>query len=335
MIRWSLFITAIFFLMNSEAQGPRCFDLFAQNNLTTAKDSALFYAEALDHLNTKYNKFLFKESLLDTLNAAEVDANFNLRIQARYRAYKLRKILQNLHKHDQFVNATDEIKSHNYAIEKIAFKLEKLTFLTDETATTTMSLSEKVIYHQAQHSLLAQGLARFLFHDEKVLKPSQMRLILSAIMTPFKEVYLRWSYALAYMPKLHGAIIPYDVIEKVAVNGYEKNKGLLKPYIDSATGKYAFNTFSTAYNWLIAGSMAFAVGQLGSNMHDIYSKGQLTALELLNPSFENSKKIADKDYVAYRKQKNFEYMLIDFKNQFKREPVAEELTIIKELIEQN
>ena len=335
MIRLLLFFTTIVFLMNSEAQGLRCFDLFAQNNLSISKNSAEFYAEALDHLNSKYNQFLFQEKLSDVLNNTNPELGFKYRTQTRYRAYKLRKILKTLHQHDQFINSSDDIKTHTYAIEKIAAKLEKLTFLTDESVTATMTFSEKIAYRQAQHSLLAQGLSRFLFHDEKILKPTQIKNILNAILTPFKDIYLRWSYSLAYMPKLNGAVIPYSVIEKVAIDGYENNKVLLKPYLITTNGKYAFNTFSTAYNWLIAGTMALAIGQLSNDMRDVYTKGQVAAFELLNPSLENSKKIAETNFAEIRRQKNLEYMLVDFKIKFGREPFAEELMMIKELVQQN
>ncbi len=335
MLRLSLFITTILILFNSEAQGLRCFDIFAKHELTATKKSAFFYAEALDHLNTKYNNFLFNDSLLDVLSPTKSEASFKIRTQARYRAFKLRRILKSIYQHDQFLNANDDLKAHAYAVEKVASKLERLTFLNDESVTITMSFADKVAYRQAQHSLLAQGLARFLFHDEKVLSPSQTKKILQTIMIPFKDIYLRWSYALAYMPKLTGAVIPYSIVEKVAIDGYENNKTLLAPYINSTRGKYAFNTFSTAYNWIIAGTMTVAAGQLIGDMHEVYTQGQVAALKLLSPSFENSKKIANTDYAAIRKQKNLELILAEFKIQYEREPLTAELAMIKELIEQN
>ena len=335
MVRLSLFITTILILFNSEAQGLRCFDLFAKNELTATKNSVFFYAEAVDNLNTKYNNFIFKDKLLDVLAPSTAEPSFKIRTLARYRAFKLRQILKSIHQHDQFLAANSDIKSHVYAIEKIASKLEKLTFLNDESVTSTMSFSEKVTFRQAQHSLLSQGLARFLFHDEKVLSPSQTKKILNMVMIPFKDIYLRWSYALAYMPKLNGSVIPFHIIEKIAIDGYEKNKALLKPYLNSTRGKYMFNTFSAAYNWIIVGTMTVAASQLMGNMHDVYTQGQVTALQLLSPSLENSKKIADKDYANFRKQKNLEHILADFKIQYDREPFSEELAMIEELILQN
>ncbi len=338
MVRLFLFITTILILFNSEAQGPRCYDLFAKHNLTATKSSAFFYAEALDHLNTTYNNFLFKDSLLDILSPTyptSPKSSFSTRTQARYRAFKLRRILKSIHQQDQFLSASDDIKTHTYAVEKIASKLEKLTFLNDESVTATMSIADKISYRQAQHSLLAQGLARFLFHEENFLSPSQTKRIVSTILLPFKDIYLRWSYAMAYMPKLNGSVIPYHIVEKVAIEGYESNKALLEPYLKTIQGRYAFNTFSAMYNWIIVGTLTVAASQMIGEMHQIYTQGQIAALELLSPAYENSKKTADTDYAAFRKQRNLERILADFRIQYQREPLTDELAMIKELIEQN
>ncbi len=328
-----LLFTTLILSISSEAQGLRCFDLFSKHSLTDSKNSVFFYAEAIDHLNAKYNKFLFKNNLSEVLAPTTDGSSFKERLKARYQAYRLAAVLQKIHQHDQFLNATADLKSHTYALEKLASRLEKLTFLTDENVLASMTFSEKIIYRQAQHSLLSQGLSRFLFHEEKVLNPSQMKTILNSIIMPFKDIYLRWTYSLAYMPKLNGAAVPFSVIEKVVIDGYQAHADVLKPYLNTTNGKYFFNTFSSGYNWLLAGTLAVSVFHLSSTMNEVYTNGQKAALELLNPTLENSKKIAHIDYLELRKKKNFENLLIDFKLKFSRDPEPEELIMIKQLID--
>lgn len=317
--------------IHSEASGLRCFDLFATNQANSKKESAQFYAEALDSLNEKYNHFLFKENLADILEPKTQDAPFFERTKARYQAYKLRKTIKALFDFDTYSNRKADIDI--YTLEKLAVKIEKLSFLSDESVTEKMTISEKILYRQAQHSLLSQGLAKFLFSNEPLPPPSKLKKIYKLIMTPFKDIYFRWTYALVILPKLNGATIPLEVIEKVVWEGYEQNKSLLEPYLLKTQSKYFFNIFSTSYNWIMAGTILFGVGQfVNSTYYDVYIQGQVKAEQMLSPNLEQSEKMATKDWQQYQQEKRLENFLTEFKLKYQREPTSEEMQMIQKLI---
>ena len=244
-------LTLLLFVgLNSEAAGPRCFDFFSANTVTSARQSSAFYAEAIDQLNAKYDGFLFSEKASSVLQNG-----------SRYRAYRLKKVLKELYAFDQHVNDKAALAENHYALEKLAVKLEKLSFLNDDSVTEKMTLIEKATFRQAQHSLLAGGLAKFLFNGEPTPDPSRMKKIMQPLLSVFKDVYFRWTYAIAYMPKLNGAVIPFDVIEKVVIEGYDANHELLKPYLRTSQGKAAFNVFSSTYNWVL-GAPLFLISEI-------------------------------------------------------------------------
>lgn len=321
------------FAINSQAAGPRCFDLFAENEVTTAKKSVVFYAEALDALNTKYNQFLFTENLGETLNPQLDEAGLPERTLARYRAYRLRKVLKQIYAFDQFANDNASRTEDRYALEKLAAKLEQLSFLNDDSVTKEMSFFEKITYREAQHSLLAGGLAKFLFDGEPKPTRTRFKKIMGLILVPFKDIYFRWAFALTRMPKLNGAVIPYEVIEKIVIDGYDNNKDLLEPYLRQTRFKAAFNVFSTSYNWILAGSVLIGAGTLAyTTYHHVYLPGIEHAVEMLKPMLTNANHMANIDFGQFRFDETLKNVVQAFQSKYHRLPNADELQMLQALV---
>ncbi len=334
MLKIYLLLIFSFLTINSEAAGLRCFDLFSVQSITNKKSAPLLYAEALDQLNEKYNLFLFKENLADILQPDFTDSTITERTVARYQAYKLRKILKQLTYHDQFLKANSESELNIYELEQIAVRLEKLSFLTDESVTRNMTKSEQILFRQAQHSLLSQGLAKFLFSEEAQPTKSKIKKVYRFIMTPFKDIYFRWTYAIAMAPKLNGSVIPYDVIEKVVWNGYDENKILLEPYLKKSLTKYYFNTFSSIYNWTMASVIIFSAGQFfNTTYHDVYLQGQVKAEQILSPNLQNSEKLAKNDWHQYKQDLRLQNAIKEFKALYQRDPNPEEISFFQQMIQ--
>ncbi len=320
---------------NSEANALRCSDLFnARIEITKAKNSAPHYAQALDRLNEKYNHFLFNKSLQESLMPNLNGLSFFEATQARYNAFRLKRTLIKLHEFDQYLNPNANREEDLYALEKIAVKLEKLTFLNDSSVTQKMNIVERMDFYQAKHSLLSQGLVRFLFDNEPAPPSGVVRKVLTPFRLALKEVYFRWVFALGYMPKLNGSVIPFEIIEKVVLEGYEQNKNLLKPYLLSSRGKAFFNVFSSSYNYILAGLLAFNAIELGKYAYqDVYLNGIEKAESMLLPLHENADQLAQTNFKDSRKQKALESSIEGFINRFHRPPTPEEIEILKALIE--
>lgn len=333
------FFILLLTFQNSGAVALRCSDLFALQSkvsldFANAKDSAEHYAQALDVLNEKYNRFLFTNNLQESLKPDLDGLSFFEATQARYRAHRLRKTLIKLHEFDQYLNPKADREEDLYALEKVAIKLERLTFLNDRSVTQGMSLVERVDFNQARHSLLSQGMARFLFDGEPPPPPGVLRKILTPFRIALKEVYFRWVFALGYMPKLHGSAIPFEIIEKVVLEGYDQNKDLLKPYLLTARGKAFFNVFSSSYNYILAGVLAISAADLAHYAYqDVYLKGIEKAEAMVKPLNDNANQLAQTDFKASRKQKALASAVEGFKIKFHRDPTDEELQTLKALIE--
>jgi len=326
------FIFLVF--QNSKAEGLRCSDLFVKRiDFTHAKDSADHYAEVLDILNEKYNRFLFTENLQQTLRPDLDGMSIFDATQARYNAFRLRRNLIKLHEFDQYLNEKADREEDLYALEKLAVKLEKLTFLNDRSVTEGMSVIELTDFNQARHSLLSGGLAKFLFDGEKPT-PSLARKILTPIRVPLKEIYVRWVFALGYMPKLRGAVIPFELIEKVVLEGYDENKQLLKPYLLTSRGKAFFNAFSTSYNYILAAIIAYnAVDLARFTYQDVYLKGIEKAEALLKPMSESADHLSKTDFKQTRQNRALAIAIEDFKIKFQRDPEEDEIEILKSLVQ--
>lgn len=329
------FFILIFHIQYSDANGLRCTDLFnTRIEFTTAKESADHYAQAIDVLNEKYNQFLFTQNLQQSLKPDLDGLSFFKATQARYNAYRLRKTLSKLHEFDQYLNEKADRYQDIYALEKVAVKLEKLTFLNDDSVTNGMSRLEKIDFYQARHSLLSQGLARFLFDGEPPPPPGVMRKILTPFRVIFKEVYFRWVFALGYMPKMNGSAIPFEVIEKVVLEGYDQNKLLLKPYLLTSRGKAFFNVFSSSYNYILAAVLAYNAVDLGRYAYqDVYLKGIEKAEALLQPIYDNADHLAQTDFKESRQKLALQASIDGFVVKFKRQPTPEEIEILKALLQ--
>lgn len=330
----SAFFILLFTFQNSEAQGLRCFDLFAQHaKFEKPKHSADFYAEALDSLNEKYNRFLFTENLSEALHPQLDALSFFEATQARYNAFRLKRKLIQLHEFDSYLNPNAD-RTDVYALEKLAVKLEKLTFLNDTSLTHSLGLYDRAVLNQARHSLFAGGLQNFLFSGAPMPSPGVVAKMMTPFRVTFKEVYLRWVFAMGYMPKLNGAVIPFEIIEKVVLNGYEANKDLLKPYLVTTRGKAFFNVFSSSYNYILAGILAYnAVELTRYTYQDVYLKGIEKAVTILTPMMENAQKLESTDFKKLKQQHELEISIQKIRDKYNREPLPEEIEILKSLIQ--
>lgn len=319
-------------MQTSQAQGLRCFDLFAQHvSFQKEKDPARYYAEVIDSLNTKYNRFLFQKNISDILDPDLENASILQATQARLRAHRLRKNLIKLHEFDQYLNSKADLKDDLYALEKLSAALEKITFLTDDTVTYWMDPFEKAQYRQAQHSLFAGGLARFLFSKESPPPPGVAKKILNGVLVPFKEKYLRWTYALAYMPKLNGSIIPFEIIEKVVIEGYDQKHELLKPYLVKTRAKASFNVLSAVYNVVLAGALAMNAGQLSHKVYnDVYVPGVEKAVTMVSTLLHDAEKLEKIDFKTLTQDRAFEITLERFEARKGRKPSPEEMDYLLE-----
>jgi len=335
------FITLIFlslFISNGQASELsmrlRCFDFFTERNTTTAKVAPFYYAEAIDALNQKYNHFLFKQDLQSTIQPNFEGLSLGQNIRARYESRKLKNILKDLRGLDQSLKAKAQFKI--YDLEKIAKNLEKLTFIIDDSQTQKMSSSDKIIFKQIQHSLLTKGLSDFLFTNTVAISDSKIQIIKNQILAPFKKVYLRWILAPIMMPHLDGAVIPYDVIEKVIWQGYDKSKDLLEPYLKTTQGKHVFNVFSSGYNFLVTGLIIIStvtwIQTTTTETYAAYNRGVAHAEEMLKPALENAKTLANKNLSQEFRSDTLQISIEKFKDQFHREPTDHEVELIKLLI---
>lgn len=340
----SLGFFLIFFLMvfQTQAASLSCLSLFNSNETSVKtstsqreaiRQATMAYARSLDELNNQHQNFLFKENLQNLLQPDFSKLDFLDKTKALYKSYKLRKILKQLFAYDPILNSKNDGSINTYDIENLAVKLEKLSFLMDQSAYEGLPYTEKVLYKQMQHSLLTKGLTDFLFSDQPQTSSSKIKIILDKIMTPFKEQYFRWSYALIKMPKLNNALIPYEIIQKVILNGYENSQLELKPYILKSNAQSIFNNFSTAYNTFILSSAIFAISQLAySTYTDIYIPGQIHAQQMLEPGLKQSEELAKTDFEKLSNDLRLNYFIIEFKKQKHRDPTTKEIEMARQLI---
>lgn len=312
----------------------RCFDLFSENTFVKAKKSAPYYAEALDSLNQKYNHLMFTDNISDISKPNLKNLSLIDNISARYKARKLNKVLKELHAFDQFLNprALDSV----YRLEKLATQLEKLSFIIDDSQLQNMNRTDKIAFKQVQHSLLTKGLSEFLFANNTTITEPQKQTLRAVIMAPFKRVYMRWILSPIIMPHLDGAVIPYDIVEKVVWEGYDNSKHLLAPYLKTTNGKYAFNVFSSAYNFLF---VSFIVVSSVTWTYDVttetyaaYNRGVANAEAMLLPSLENAKNLATKNMSEDYRNDALQISIDLFKERIHREPTEQEVASIKQLI---
>ncbi len=317
-----------------EGSKLRCFDFFATQTVEKIKTSAPYYAEVLDSLSSKYNNFLFKDDILNIAKPDLTNLTFTENIKARYQARQLRKVLIELYHMDQFANS--KAKAKIYDLEQIASSIEKLSFIMDDSQTQNMSTADRIAFKQVQHSLLTHGLAEFLFTKKMNMTSLEKKSLKDKIFAPFKKVYLRWILSPVMMPHLDGAVIPYDLIEKVIWDGYENSKELLIPYLKTTQSKYAFNVFSSSYNWIITGLIVVTtvtwIHTTTVETIAAYDRGVANAEAMLKPALANSKTLATKNLSAEFKIDALQISIEKFQERFQRAPTDHEIEMIKQLI---
>ncbi len=310
-------ILVLVFSLNSEAQ-LRCLNIFS----TTVPESPHYYAEVIDALNSKYNHFILDKKITDFINPDLASKSFSEKTKARYQAFKLRRLLKPLKNSGSW---------DRYDFENFAKKLEQITFLTDTSVTQAMSRSDRILYMQARHSLLAKGLESFLFTGTDVA-PSMKRKVFTWVMTPFKEIYSRWPFALFYMPKLNGALLPLDLAVKVAWEGVDANRELLKPYLLHSEFKSFFNIFSATYNWTLVAALFVGLPAYSYITYShLQEHGSQQVQMLFGPLVQHSEEMAKTDYHTVASEKSMHHFKKDFREAYGRDPNEEEMNLVKKL----
>ncbi len=310
------FIVLVFSL-NSEAQ-LRCLNIFS----VAPPSSPLYYAEVIDSLNSKYNNFILDKNITDFMQPDLAAKSFTAQTKARYQAFKLRRLLKPLKNAGSW---------DRYDFDNFAKKLEQITFLSDLNVTKDMSRSDRILYMQARHSLLAKGLESFLFTGTDAT-PSMKRKVFTWVMTPFKDIYSRWPFALFYMPKLNGAVLPLDLAVKVAWEGVDKNRELLKPYLLNSQFKSVFNTFSVTYNWTLVAALFIGLPAYSYLTYShLQEHGSEQVQMLFGPLVQHSEEMAKTDYHSIASQKSIEHFKKDFRETYGRDPNNEEMALVQKL----
>ncbi len=311
----NVFFSVLFVLsINSEAQ-LRCFNLFTTEEIGTSK----YYATVMDALNEKYNNFLFNENFAEKLENNFENKSFTAQTKARYQTFKLRRALKTL----KSVGAWDR-----YDFDNFSRRLEQLTFLTDLSLLKDMSRQDKILYSQARHSLISKGLEEFLFSGSKAPE-SVKKKAFNWFMVGLNEVS-RWSFALLYMPKLDGSLMPIDVAAKIAWEGLDNNRQLLEPYKKHSQFKSYFNIFSSTYNWAVVGAIFIALPAYGYlTFKDLQETGNQQAAALFTPLLAHAEQMAKTDYHQTALTMETEHFKEEVQLQLGREPDEREMAIFK------
>lgn len=315
-IKKSAVILSILISQSSWAQ-LSCTDLFQFK-----KNTAAYFAEQIDRLNQDNHNLLFQKNLVESVNPLLKDKTLTTQVQLQYQSLKLKWLLRDLKSVEGF---------DKYDLENFSKKLERLAFLTSSDVTKKMSLQDKSIYQQARHSLLVDGLESYFFSNTNT--PLSVRQkVFNLIMLPFQDIYFRWTYALFYMPKLNGAIMPPEIAAEVLWKGVNNTRELTKPYLIQTQGKYFFNVFSSAYNWTLVSAIFIGLPAFSYlTFSDLTEKGEKQAVQLFTPMLEHSKKSAEINYHELSKDKDEQYFYEEFKRQNNREPNQQEVLIYKKL----
>jgi hypothetical protein len=326
------FLSILFFLIiskNSEAQ-LRCFNLF---------ESKQSYAQVIDSINSENKNKIFQTELSSFFDSDKRNVNYFEKYKMWRRDSKLSKQLK------QLKNAGDWSQ---YDFDNFTKNLLKLSFLSDSNAMTEMTQSEKIIYLSARQKVLSEGLRKFFF-QERTTPISIKRKIFEIIMVPFQDIYMRWTMAPFYMPKLNGPGITMLDAQKLLWDGLENSPEIIQKYSLSTEGKdllfylkifstpeakFYFNRASSMYNWglltalLVGPSLYFY-----STVERLQDDGNRHAAELIAPMLNHSKEIANTDYHQLAAEKDLTNMIENFKLQFGRDPSPHELEFIKKVIQ--
>ncbi len=320
-MRLAISFLILAFAFNSEvwAQSPlRCFSLFSHSE----ENSPQFYADIVDGLNVRNNHFIFEKNLSQFVSADLENKNLPARTKARYQAFRFRRLLSEMKTAESW---------DRYDFEIFAKRLEQLTFLSDASLTKKMSLNDRILYRQARHSLLAKGLENFLFDGTKA-SLSVRQKVFNWLMIPFKDIYSRWTFAFIMMPKLHGAILPLELAERIAWEGLDANRELLAPYLKHSQFKSFFNVFSSTYNWALVGAIFVGLPAYSYWTYtQLAERGAEQVQILFTPMLEQSKRMAETDYHQVAEEKTKTHFLEEFKLQMGRDPNQTELALINKL----
>ena len=303
--------------ISSQAETLRCFDFFA----THEKGTIQYNAEFLDSLNQQNNQMLFSQSVLSSLQVDKNSAkNYFDLTQKRWTAFKLRRAVKQLNESGDW---------DRYDFDHFSKKLERFAFLMDESVPAKLSSKDRVLFLQAQHSLLSQGLEKFFFDTATYQNRSMRKKFFDAVMTPFNMVYMRWTTAWMIMPKLNGSVVPLELAQKIAWDGLDAHREELSKYRLNAEFKKTFNVFSVVYNWSVVTAVFVGLPVYAHFVYqDLVQKGNAQVQQIMAPLMEQSQKAAETDYQKVASEKMKANMLELFRMKYQREPNADELKLI-------
>ncbi|MBC7465389.1 MAG: hypothetical protein H7256_05300 [Bdellovibrio sp.] len=319
-------LISILLVQNSEAQ-LRCSDLFVGDKYT--------YAKVIDSINSENNKNIFNNDFDKILNPDLTDKNLWQELKLRKQAFFLGRKLKEL---------KDAGEWNQYEFDNFSKKLSKLSYLTDLNVLKTMSKNEQIIYLQARHSALSEGLENYFFKNTST--PITVRKkIYHWMMVPFQAVWWRWVFAPAVMPKLHGRVLSAEDASALLWEGPQKRADLVDKYslnfkdmpasfylniFSTAQGKHYFNSASTLYNY---GILAVALGAMPIYGYlaftEVKATGTTQAVTMLSPTLKSSEEAARVNYSQLAADKDLQNTIELVQLKLKRELTPEEINRIK------
>ncbi len=276
---------------------------------------AYYFAERVDAINETGNKKILKTELMSVVSKDNSELPFFQKWRARSYAKKVSK----------FLTLMKDAKGwDDYDRGVFAYKLEKLAFLADPTVLKEMSVHERLIYRQAQHTALMEGLKNSLF-DGKPVPPSVLKKVWRVISFPLHPMMSRWYFAMVSMPKLRGAAMPPELAMNVLWNGVAANREALKPYMANVYFKSYFNVFSSVYRGVVVAAL---VGG-GSYVGYAFYNGDQIAMDMLSPLKQDAAKMSEMNFSEWAGNRDLEYMIDEFKANMGRPPTDDEIAQLK------
>jgi len=303
--------------------------LFSVNENTYSRGTVESLTQKIDQMNEDVNSTLFSKSLLEVFNKQEYAKSSFKGLFKKYLVFKLNRTLKNINGMDQNVNPDAEI--NKYELDILVDRLLKYSFLSDSEQIKQLSIPDRAIFLSAQRAALSKGLENYLSKDTRFKKESKFK-ILSYLLIPFKDEYLRWSYALLMAPKLKGSVLPMALAQDILINGIEKNRDALKPYIKTTYGKYAFNKLSSFYNWFIVISLASIIPVGVYKYNEAVETGQKQAVMMLQKIADSTHKSAQTDFKLLEFDLYREQLVYNLEIKKNRKLTADELSVVDKYV---
>lgn len=267
------------------------------------------HADFLDDLNAKANGLALGKPIAKTLIQGTRGKSGLGKIRTALQIRKLRKYLETIPV-DKNIDRVE--------LQELAIKLEKIAFLINDKFFEKLNYTDKLKIHDIRQSIFYHGLEKYL--GDRIVESSKLGKAWRLV-----KLILR--------PQVLKSFTPEDLAFKVAVEGYEANKNLMREHGLSITGKKGANLLLTSYSVYLL--MAVVIIPLGSNAIGTYTAamvGKENAIQNATQMADDSKKMADKktiDDSTYNR--NLQLSVEKFTAINGREPVGLELELYKAL----